>query len=159
MKLYLDTSTFGGFFDKEFKEETRKMFSYIAQEDITILVSDLIEDELLDAPEKVRSIRKDLKNTYHTELNKEALDLADTYIKAGALGKKSINDAYHIAMATVAAADAIVSWNFKHIANFVKSKQYNDINVSKGYGALTICSPYDMVRSIENLQNQVKKSN
>jgi hypothetical protein len=54
---------------------------------------------------------------------------------------KSETDAQHVALATVTRADAIVSWNFKHIVQFQKMKQYNQVNLSRGYGFLQIVTP------------------
>ena len=39
----------------------------------------------------------------------------------------------HVALATVANARMIVSWNFKHIVNFQKIPLYNAVNKLKGY--------------------------
>ena len=46
----------------------------------------------------------------------------------------------HIALATVAAVDAVVSWNFKHIVRLEKIRLFNAVNVESGYRALSILS-------------------
>jgi len=51
-------------------------------------------------------------------------------------------DASHVA--TVAKADAIVSWNFKHIVRLDKMTAYNQINQLHDYGVLTIISPQEV---------------
>ena len=43
--------------------------------------------------------------------------LARAYLEAGALGGEQQADATHIAVATCARVDVLVSWNFKHIVN------------------------------------------
>ena len=40
------------------------------------------------------------------------------------VGGASLNDAEHIAVAKVAGADIVVSWNFKHIVHFEKIGGY-----------------------------------
>lgn len=60
------------------------------------------------------------------------------------MGKKSSDDATHVACASVARADAIVSWNFKHIVRLDKMKAYNQVNFSYGYAILTIVSPREV---------------
>ncbi len=70
--------------------------------------------------------------------------MRDNYIDAGVVTEKSINDATHVAAATVARADAIISWNFKHIVRLDKMKGYNRINLLNGYGILTIISPFEV---------------
>lgn len=47
--------------------------------------------------------------------------------------------------ATVARADAIVSWNFKHIVRLGKMTAYNQVNLINGYGILTIISPKEVL--------------
>jgi len=53
--------------------------------------------------------------------------------------------ATHVALATINRADAIVSWNFRHIARLDKMKLYNQVNFSLGYGILAIVSPKEVV--------------
>ena len=67
-----------------------------------------------------------------------------SYLTAGILTPKSRNDATHVAAATIARADAIVSWNFKHIVRLDKMKAYNQVNLMNGYGILTIISPREV---------------
>jgi hypothetical protein len=43
----------------------------------------------------------------------EAVRLADTYIAEKVVGKTSIEDCRHIAMATIYKVDVLASWNFK----------------------------------------------
>ena len=50
-------------------------------------------------------------------LDSEAEALAAEYIHDGAVGKNERADALHIALATAARVDVLVSWNFKHIVN------------------------------------------
>jgi hypothetical protein len=54
-------------------------------------------------------------------------------------------DAMHVAFATIARVDAIVSWNFKHIVRFDKIKAFNQINFQNGYGYLQILSPKEIL--------------
>jgi hypothetical protein len=44
----------------------------------------------------------------------------------------------------VSRVDAIVSWNFKHIVRLDRIKGYNQVNLSLGYGILTIVSPKEV---------------
>jgi len=51
----------------------------------------------------------------------------------------------HVALATVNRADAIISWNFKHIVRLDKIKAYNLVNTKNGYGVVTILSPKEVI--------------
>ena len=153
MKLYLDTSVLGAYYDKEFSEDTIKLFEYIVNENIEVVSSDILVEELRGAPENVRSLLNTIHNVTYVEIDAEITALAKMYVEEGALGKKSLNDAYHIAIATVARTQVIVSCNFRHMVNFLKVKQYNSINLREGYGIIDIYSPSDIVRMNYGPQN------
>ncbi len=53
MRLYLDTSVFGGVFDNEFSEESRLLFEEICHGRFVAVVSSLTQLELASAPENV----------------------------------------------------------------------------------------------------------
>lgn len=78
------------------------------------------------------------------ELTDEALDLRNQYIKNKVLSEKWLDDATHVALATINRADAIVSWNFRHIVRLDKIKMFNQINLLNGYGMLTIITPKEI---------------
>jgi hypothetical protein len=83
-------------------------------------------------------------NTEFLELTDEVYDLRNAYISNRILTKKWIEDATHVVLATIYRADAIVSWNFSHIVRLDKIKMFNQINLLKGYGMLTIISPKEI---------------
>ncbi|MEK7250008.1 MAG: hypothetical protein AAB209_06235, partial [Bacteroidota bacterium] len=74
----------------------------------------------------------------------EVIELRDAYLSAGVVGPKWVDDATHVAAATVARADAIVSWNFVHIVRLDRMKAYNRVNLLNGYGMLTIITPKEI---------------
>ena len=54
-------------------------------------------------------------------------------------------DAQHIAMATIANVDALVSWNFKHVVNLSRIHAYHDVNLKLGYARIEIRSPREVL--------------
>ena len=74
-----------------------------------------------------------------------AWSLRDAYLAAGVVGPSSRNDAEHVALATVARADLIVSWNFKHLVHIDKIRGFNAVNLRDGYPTLEIRSPKEVV--------------
>ncbi|HEX7365914.1 MAG TPA: PIN domain protein [Pelobium sp.] len=103
----------------------------------------MTHDELLNAPEKVKSFVKELnaKNTELLTITDEAIDLATEYISEKVAGQTSYSDFLHIALATINQADFLISWNFKHIVNIQRIRGYNSINIKNGYKKLEIRSP------------------
>jgi predicted nucleic acid-binding protein len=116
-RVYIDTSVVGGQFDKEFSVDTIPFFDAVTNGQIIIIVSDLLEAELLRAPQHVRDFIATLpvQQIENIRLIQDAANLADQYILAKVVGQTSRADCQHIAMATLAKADVLVSWNFKHI--------------------------------------------
>lgn len=98
--------------------------------EVIFVISDLLELELTQAPEHVRDLLKDfpLKFFGRLDFNEEAEELALTYIKEKVVGKISLEDCRHIALATINRVDVLASWNFKHIVNLERIKGYNSVN-------------------------------
>ncbi|MEP6466011.1 MAG: hypothetical protein ABJB05_06880 [Parafilimonas sp.] len=146
-RIYIDTSIVGGYFDEEFKEDTIKLFARFENSEILFVVSELLDLELLNAPEHVRELLLNYSadKFQRIELTQEAIFLADTYIKEKVVGKTSITDCRHIALATINKVDVLVSWNFKHIVNLDKIKGYNSVNLRLGYTMIEIRSPKDLI--------------
>jgi 2-keto-3-deoxy-6-phosphogluconate aldolase len=78
-------------------------------------------------------------------ISDESRELRDAYPAAGVVGAGSESDAHHVALATVARADLIVSWNFRHIVHVDKIKMFNAVNLMHGYGLIDIRSPLEVV--------------
>jgi len=142
-RIYIDTSVFGGHFDEEFKDHTVPLFERIKAGEFIILYSTVTQDELENAPDKVKELVKSLKadETEFIEVTDEAVDLATEYILEKIVGQTSYADCLHIALATINRADFLVSWNFKHIVNIERIRSYNSINIKNGYKQLEIRSP------------------
>ena len=147
VKFYFDTSVFGGCFDDIFEEESRRIFKYVKDGKVQILVSQITYDEIQIAPEKIVKFFDSLdKESFDfIKTNKEIIDLAEKYLSLKVVGKKSRNDALHVAHSTAARADAIVSWNFKDIVRFDRIKGFNKVNFDNGYGVIQIISPKEVL--------------
>ena len=146
-RIYIDTSIVGGYFDEEFKEATRMLFQRFENKEIKFVVSELLDIELIKAPLHVRELLFNYPSDYfeRVDLTEEAIRLADTYIEEKVVGKTSIEDCRHIAMATIYKVDVLASWNFKHIVNLDRIKGYNSVNLRLGYSMIEIRSPKDLV--------------
>lgn len=142
-RIYIDTSVFGGYFDEEFSEHTIPLFDRLKNNEFTLLFSTVTQDELENAPDKVKELVKGIKidSTEFLDITDEAVDLATEYITEKVVGQTSYADCLHIALATINRADFLVSWNFKHIVNVQRIRGYNSINIRNGYRQIEIRSP------------------
>lgn len=147
-RIYVDTSVFGGYFDEEFKDHTIPLFDRIRAGEFIVLYSTVTQDEIENAPEKVKELVKSLRadQTEFVDTSAESLDLATEYIIEKVVGETSFADCLHIALATINRADFLVSWNFKHIVNIERIRGYNSINIKNGYKQLEIRSPREFER-------------
>ena len=111
------------------------------------VISDITLDELDNARQEVRELIKLIpEEAKEYVLNdQEAEELANAYLKEGAITKKFHEDALHIAIATINKVDVLVSWNFKHIVNLDRIKKYNGVNLKHGYTILEIRNPREIL--------------
>jgi len=151
MKFYVDTSVWGGYFDKEFAEWTIPFIEQAREGRFTIVLSDITLAELQDAPEQVRLLPATIPpaSLELVNINTEQLTLADQYVNEGALSPKYRSDARHIAITSVLKLDTLVSWNFKHMVNFFRIRQYNSINLKFGYQTIDIRTPKEVTYETE----------
>jgi predicted nucleic acid-binding protein len=147
-RIYIDTSVIGGYFDDEFGSDTIKFFERIINEDFQVYILEISRLELLLAPKHVQDVIKLIppKSLIILEFTEESKQLAEYYISEKILGKASMDDAYHIAIATVNRIDVLLSWNFKHIVNWDKIRLFNAINLKNGYPAIDIRSPKELLK-------------
>ena len=147
MRIYIDTSVVGGVFDQEFQKGSQSFFENVDSGDHILVVSELLRSELLDAPERVRTYLDRFKGNQIEEvkLDIDILDLADFYVSERVVGATSLADCQHIAAATVYRADALVSWNFKHIVNLRRIRGYNAVNLKHGHPMIEIRTPIEVL--------------
>jgi predicted nucleic acid-binding protein len=148
LKIYIDTSIVGGFFDEEFAAETQALFGRLKRKEVLFIVSSVLKQELSKAPGQVRELldKYDADSFEYVVLTQEAINLADQYIAKGVVGKSSIDDCRHIAIATIYKADVLASWNFKHIVNLERINGYNGVNVNMGYDSIEIRNPKELLQ-------------
>jgi len=147
MRLYIDTSIFGGFFGTEFQLWTKKLVEQIFEGQYIAVVSDMTLAELEEAPKQVRELADKIisENSEFVTAGELDKDLAEKYVKEKIVTRKFCSDALHIAIATIHKVDVLVSWNFKHIVNLNRIRQYNSVNLKHGYTMIEIRSPMEIV--------------
>lgn len=114
LRVYADTSVFGGYFDDEFKIDSVRFFEEARLGLFVVVVSDVTLDELELAPGHVRGALATLPVAQVEIVNTspESDVLRNAYLEAGVVGRASTNDAAHIAFSTISKVDLVVSWNF-----------------------------------------------
>jgi predicted nucleic acid-binding protein len=111
------------------------------------VLSDVTASEAGDAPAAVQVLHDELLVIAGDLLpvTAEALELVGAYQRRGVLSARFRNDMLHIALATIAEVDVLVSWNFRHVVRLDKIRLFNAANLELGYKPLTIYSPREVV--------------
>jgi predicted nucleic acid-binding protein len=148
LRIYLDTSVIGGCFDVEFSAWSNGLMKDFAAGTFIPILSDVVAAEIQDAPAAVRQKYELLLSSKHelVLVTEEVIDLADAYQRRKILTPKFYDDGLHIALASVAEADLLVSWNFKHIVHFDKIRLFTSVNLEQGYKPLQIYSPREVTK-------------
>lgn len=147
MKVYADTSVFGGVFDQEFSDPSRQFFDEIDAGRFILVTSAVVAAEIEPAPDKIQAFfARYTESATIVDVSEEALELQLNYIKSGVVTESSLDDALHVAVASVSGCDLIVSWNFKHIVHFEKIPKYNAVNRLNGHNHIGIYSPLEVIQ-------------
>lgn len=155
LKLYLETSVFGFYFDtsgpnKSKRIAVRKLLVQIKNGLFEGYVSGLVRAELEKAPQPYRDrllrliSRYGLKTIEYDE--DAASELHENYLRARVAPGAPDDDSAHIAIATVAGVDVVVSCNLKHLANELASRRFLAVNVLQGYSrSMSIRQPEEVI--------------
>ena len=150
LKLYLDTTIPSYLFaldSPERMEVTRRFMRLGHQQDSEMIISDVVMREVMATPEPKRSMMlEQIAALPVVPLTEEANVLARAYIEAGILPRSAIEDARHVAIATLNRVDALVSWNFGHLVNIRRSKGIGVLNEQKGLPHIEIITPEEVVK-------------
>jgi len=145
-RVYADTSVYGGVFDEEFAEASRRFFDAVRQGEFVLVASVAVQQELAQAPDEVRERAEELFALGQmVEITEEAIELQQAYLGAEVVTSRGDLDALHVALATVAGCAIVVSWNFRHIVHFEKIPKYVAVNTLRGYAEVAIHSPPEVV--------------
>ena len=143
LRIYADTSVFGGCFDPPFADGSRRFFRQVTAGGVLLLFSRAVRDELKTTPPRVQEVLAAVPrhSLLDVPITLEVRRLRDAYLAAGIVGRRSATDALHVAAATVARADAIVSWNFRHLVRLDRIRAFHRISLRLGYGHVSIMTP------------------
>ena len=139
-RIYVDTSVLGGCFDVEFEPWSNGLMEDFRCGRLRAVLSDVTAEEIGRAPATVQAVHQELLSlgAELVSVSPEVLELVAAYEARVILGPRYRNDLLHIALATVAAVDVMVSWNFRHIVRLDRIQLFNEVNITLGRGALTI---------------------
>jgi len=141
LRVYLDSSVIGGAFNTRIAEATKPFWEAFYSGRVIVIASDILEDELRKAPQRARDFFDSLPQSQVERVvsTRESEKLAAHYVTEGVVSESSLDDCAHVALATLANADVIVSWNLKHMVK--RSEEYKKVNAKLGYPQINIQTP------------------
>ena len=80
---------------------------------------------------------------------KEALELAQRLVDAGAVPRRAAQDAAHVAIAAVHGVEFLVTWNFRHIANATARRRVEAVCRDSGIDPPVLCTPEELTEAEE----------
>ena len=143
LRIYVDTSVFYGPFAQKFSQETKPFWDAVMDGKIRIVLSDVLTDEIERSAKNVRDFYGSLPESLIERVfsTDESDTLAEQYVTEKVVGQASLTDCKHVALATIARTDVLVSWNMKHLANLNRKRGYNGVNMKLGYPQIEILTP------------------
>lgn len=132
----------------EKRDITKLFFASIEKKPYEIFISEVVIREMNDAPEPKRTALFDLLSKYapiELKITEEANELTERYMERGIVPQGKRDDAFHVAIATASETDAVITWNYQHLANLRRSELFNSVNLEMGYTKrLEIVTPMEV---------------
>ncbi|MDA2922023.1 type II toxin-antitoxin system VapC family toxin [Patescibacteria group bacterium AH-259-L07] len=143
-KIYLDTSVISVYDDPRIPQrqaQTQEFWKTL--KDFRVYISEITINEINNIPnsKKRKRLLSLSKNFFLLHPTEEAEKLAQEYVRKKIIPKRYIDDAIHLAIATVNRLDILVSWNCKHLINLKTKREANKINLAKGYKEIELVEP------------------
>ena len=109
-------------------------------------ISQIVIDEIQAGDREAAEERmKEIGAFAVLEATIEAERLTETIIEAGAIPKRAVRDAAHIAVAAVNDIDYLLTWNCRHLANAQIIRRVSVICNTRGYSMPVICTPEELM--------------
>lgn len=154
LRIYLDTSVVNFVFAEDapdFRAATLRFFERHAR-DFDLCISDIVLLEIQKDPDSAHreALYRVLDDhnvvVLPSDRREEIERLAAFYIEQGVIPRKKVEDAQHVAYATLFEADILLSWNFKHLANINREARILAANREAGYPRpLRLVSPLEVL--------------
>jgi len=155
--IYLETTIFNFPFADDapqYRADTLRLFAEIKAGKFKPYTSEYVTRELQAAADNLREDRLQLIKEYGVETilaSDEVEHLAALYIREGVIPVKYLPDALHIAAATIAGLDFIVSLNFRHIVKRKTIIETEIINAHEGFRRVFIHIPAEVIDNDEDI--------
>jgi hypothetical protein len=77
----------------------------------------------------------------------EVIDLADFFVREGAMPANDLGDAFHLVFATWYRIQYLLAWNFKHLANANKFEHIQVLTARRRFLAPLLVTPEQLLET------------
>jgi len=145
---YMDTSVISALFDDRNPERRRLTDVFFKRgSELDLFLSEVTIAELDGTPDPLKRQRmRDVVAPYPVlAVTEDVMGLARDYISHGAVPRRYLEDAYHIAIAVRNDMDFLLSWNFEHIVRRRTKDIVRMVNSVHGLGQVEILTPAELL--------------
>jgi hypothetical protein len=151
--VYVETSVIGYYTARPSRdivilahqEITRQWWPH-ASDQFELAVSDVVQEEIThDDGQSVDERLRIIEGLRRLPLSAKAKEVAKRYLAELSLPQSAVKAAAHLAIASVEAADYLVTWNCKHIGNALLRRRLGEINQSLALPTPIVCTPEAMM--------------
>lgn len=154
LRIYLDTSVINFLHAEDSPDFRRATLAFFEDHSPLheLFISDIVLLEISQDPNHhhrallLKSLADYPVHRLDAAKDQEIRGLAESYMKFGVFPAPKLNDALHVAYATLFEMDVLLSWNFKHLANLNKETIISEVNRESGFDhTLRMCSPLELL--------------
>ena len=111
-----------------------------------LYISEVVLEEAGRGDESAASRRLGaLEDIEILQLDKRSVELSKALIEEGAVPRKALDDALHLAVAAVNGMDFLLTWNCRHIDNAEMKPKIRKIIERHGYQCPEIATPIELM--------------
>jgi predicted nucleic acid-binding protein len=150
-KFFFETTLFNAYHSTQSmikQQYTRQFFQGAAEGRYVPYTSTAVIEELKQASQDLYEKMSALVDQFAIDVlqvTKEVERMADIYVAKGVIPEKYREDALHIAVASVNNLDAVVSYNFEHIAKLKTINRVALINLEERYKVISLPTPEEVI--------------
>jgi len=138
-RIYVETSVWSHAFAEDAPESRASTLEFLGQTHEAaheLFISDVVLAEIGRAQEALAADLLRLIDEHSPvllELDEDAADLADRFLRLGAVPPSKVEDAQHVAISIVNELDMLLSWNYRHLVNVRRREAFHHIGALSGY--------------------------
>lgn len=152
--VYIETSVVSYYTGKTSRDlvvaghqvSTKEFWDRLTTEEFIPVISALVIKEASQGNIEQAEKRKEALQGFHVlDISEESENLASFLVTNNGVPAEFLEDALHIAVASVAKIDFIATWNFKHMNNPFTKEKIRKIIEDSGYSCPVIISPEELL--------------